>query len=631
MRFQAGGVLWRYWAALLSCAACTGEVTDTSPGASVAGAGSGGAAGGSSSTSGSTSTPGGSASGSSTTSGGTASGSTSASGASASGSSGGPGSGGSASGSTSVSGGSTNTTTECDNATKVVPGQSPVRRLNRFEYNNTISDVLKDDSAPADSFPLEEQSAFDNDANVLRVSRLLVEDYLDAARTLATTALAKPETLSCAAAAATADTATQEKCAGQLVDTWGPKLYRRPVAADERTRLIATFRTARGFLDFAGSARTVFETMLMSPQFLYRLETGTAVDGSPGVLKVDPWGLASRLSYFIWGSAPDDVLTKAAQEGRLVTAADVRREAERMYGSQRSRTVVRRFTRFWLELTNVDQQGKDATLFPDYTPAIGALMRTQTETLAEHLYFDSGGTLGEMLTAPYSYMNQTLAKFLGVSGPAGTAFEKVQLDPAKHSGVLTEPAFLSYNATVDRTHPILRGVFVMRKLLCTPPPDPPAGIVDGTGTVTDPNATQRDRLAAHRTNASCLGCHQFIDPIGLTFENFDAVGRFHDLEKNGNPVDASGSLSNTDVNGPVSNAIELTGKLAQSAQVQKCVTVNWFRYANGRGEVAGDTCSISRASVAMNKAGGSLRELVLALTQTDAFLYRVAPGAEVAP
>jgi hypothetical protein len=512
-----------------------------------------------------------------------------------------------------------------------VPGQSPVRRLNRFEYNNTISDLLKDDSSPADAFPLEESSEFDNDANVLRVSRLLAEGYLEAARNLSTTVLAKADTLPCATAAAAGDTTKQEQCAGQLIDTWGPKVYRRPVAAAERTRLLGTFRTARGFLDFNGATRTVFETMLMAPQFLYRIESGSAVDGSPGVLKVDSWGLASRLSYFLLGSTPDDALLKAAQDGRLVTAADVRREAERLYGSARSRTVVRRFTRFWLELSNVDQQGKDAALFPDYTPAIGSLMRTQTETLAEHLYFDGSGTLGEMLTAPYTYMNKTLAKFMGATGPAGDAFEKVQLDPAKHSGVLTEPAFLSYNATVDKTHPILRGVFVLRKMLCTPPAGPPPGIVDGTGTVTDPNATQRDRLAAHRTNPSCGGCHQFIDPIGLTFENFDAVGRFHDNEKSGQPVNATGALLNTDVDGPVNNVMELTQKLAKSAQVQKCVTVDWFRYANGRGETQADTCSIARVDSAMTKAGGGLRELVLSLTQTDAFLYRVAPGAEVAP
>ncbi|MEO8919364.1 MAG: DUF1592 domain-containing protein [Polyangiaceae bacterium] len=523
------------------------------------------------------------------------------------------------------------TPAQCATPTAVMPGQSPVRRLNRFEYNNTVSDLLQDNTFPADAFPLEEQSAFDNDANVLRASRQLVEGYLGAAETLANTALAKPDTLPCAATAGSADTATAEACAGQLIDTWGAKAYRRPVTADERARLLGTFRSARAFLDFKASLSTVLEAMLMAPQFLYRIESGTAVAGSPDVLKVDAWGLASRLSYFLWSSMPDAALLTAATEGRLATAADVRREAERMYGSDRSRSMVRRFTRFWLDLSNVDQQGKDATLFPDYTPEIGSLMRTQTETLAEHLYFDGGGTLGGLLTAPYSYMNQTLAKFLGASGPTTDAFEKVDLDPTKHSGVLTEPAFLSYNATVDRTHPILRGVFVMRKLLCNPPADPPPGIIDGQGTVTDPNATSRDRLAAHRTSPSCNGCHQFIDPIGLTFENYDAVGRWHANEKSGNPVDASGGLTNTDVDGTVMNAIGLNKKLAQSAQVQKCVTVNWFRYANGRGEVQDDTCSIVRTVDALAKSGGDLRELVLAQTQTDAFLYRVAPGAKVSP
>ncbi|MES1187610.1 MAG: DUF1592 domain-containing protein [Myxococcales bacterium] len=514
---------------------------------------------------------------------------------------------------------------QCAAVGKVMPGQSPVRRLNRVEYNNTVSDLLKDDSSPATSFPLEEQSAFDNDANVLRVSRLLAEGYLGASETLATTALAKPDTLPCAATAAAGDTAAQEQCAGQLIDTWGPKAYRRPLSADERSRLLGTFRSARAFLDFNASARTVMQTMLMSPQFLYRIESGTPVDGNPGVLKVDSWGLASRLSYFLWASMPDDALMKAVQDGKLSTAADVRREAERMYGSTRSRAMVRRFTRYWLDLTNVDQQGKDATLFPDYTASLGSLMRTQTETFAEHLYFDGGGTLKAMLTAPYTYMNQPLAKFMGATGPTTDEFEKVELDPAKHSGVLTEPAFLSYNATVDKTHPIYRGVFVMRKLLCSPPPDPPPGIVDNTGTVTDPNATQRDRLAAHLTSPTCAGCHDLIDPIGLTFENFDAVGRWHDLEKSGKPVDASGALTQSDLDGPVANAIELTKKLGDSAQVQKCVTVNWFRYANGRGEVMNDSCSIAKVADAVAKSNGDLRELVLSLTQTDAFLYRVAP------
>lgn len=586
MLSRARGLRWQYWALALGCVACTGEELPSKG------------------------TPGGQNTPANMAGGGTT------------GSSG-------AAGGTSIATGGLPTTAECTSAGKILPGQSPLRRLNRVEYNNTVSDLLADNSAPADSFPLEEQSTFDNDANVLRVSRLLAEGYLGAAETLAASALAKPDTLPCAATAGAGDTAAQEKCAGELIDTWGSKAFRRPVAEAERTRFMGTFRSARAFLDFKASLSTVLQTMLMSPQFLYRIEGGTPVDGNPGVLRVDPWGLASRLSYFLWASTPDADLLAAAQEGRLTTAADVRREAERMYGSVRSRAMVRRFTRYWLELTNVDQQGKDAALFPDYTATIGSLMRTQTETFAEHLYFDGGGTLNAMLTAPYTYMNQPLAKFMGVSGPTGEAFEKVELDPAKHSGVLTEPAFLSYNATADKTHPIYRGVFVMRKLLCAPPPAPPPGIVDGTGTVTDPNATQRDRLAAHRTDPTCAACHQHIDPIGLTFENFDATGRWQDLDKSA--VDTSGGLSQTDVDGPVANAIELTQKLAQSQQVQKCITVNWFRYANGRGEVMDDSCSIARVAEGLDKSNGDLRELVLSLTQTDAFLYRVAPSAEATP
>jgi hypothetical protein len=423
--------------------------------------------------------------------------------------------------------------------------------------------------------------------------------------------------------------AAQEQCAGQLIDTLGMKAYRRPVTADERTRLVGTFRSARAFLDFKASVSTMLETMLMSPQFLYRIESGTPVDGNPGVLKVDPWGLASRLSYFLWGSMPDDALLNAAKGGQLVTAADVRREAERMYNDKQTRSVVKHFTRYWLELTNVDQQGKDATLFPDYKAAIGTLMRTQTETFAEHLYFDGGGTLNTLLTAPYTYMNQTLAKFMGVTGPTSDAFERVELDPTKHAGVLTEPAFLSYNATVDKTHPILRSVFVMRKLLCNPVGAPPPGVVNGTDSA-GPDANQRQRLMAHRTNPTCAACHDFIDPMGLTFENFDAVGRWRDSEKSG-PIDPSGAITRSDVDGPVANAIELSKKLATSAQVAQCVAVNWFSYANGRGQVMDDTCSVVRLTEALTKSGGDLRELVLAQTQTDAFLYRVAPGAEVAP
>jgi hypothetical protein len=340
--------------------------------------------------------------------------------------------------------------------------------------------------------------------------------------------------------------------------------------------------------------------------------------------------MASRLSYFLWASMPDEALLAAAQEGRLATAADVRREAERMYGSDRSRAVVRHFNRLWLELSGVDGQHKDAAKFPDYTDDIGPLLRTQTETFTENLYFTPGGTLEELFTAPYTYMNQALARFFGASGPTGDAFERVELDPAKHAGVLTEASLMSHFATADRTHPILRGVFVRRKVLCHELPEPPPGITDGRATVVDPNATERERLAVHRIDPSCAGCHQFIDPVGLVFENFDATGRWRDLEA-GKPVDVSGNLDETDVAGPVNGAVELSHKLAQSEQVRECMALNWFRFASGRGETEDDACSVAGVKQAFSQSGGDLRELVLSMTQTDAFLYRTPAHAEVAP
>jgi hypothetical protein len=301
-----------------------------------------------------------------------------------------------------------------------------------------------------------------------------------------------------------------------------------------------------------------------------------------------------------------------------------------MYGSARSRAVVRYFNRLWLELSGIDEQRKDATKFPDYTDEIGPLLRMQTETFTENLYFTPGGKLSELFSAPYTYMNQPLAKFFGVSGPTGAMFEKVNLDPAKHAGVLTEASVMAHNATSDRTHPILRGVFVRRKVLCHEIPDPPAGITDGRATVVDPNATERERLKVHTEVQSCAGCHQFIDPVGLAFENFDATGRWRDLEA-GKAVNATGNLDHTDVAGPVNGAVELAHKLAASEQVRKCVAINWFRFANGRGETADDTCTVARVNQVFSQSGGDLRELVLAMTQTDAFLYRTAPKAEVGP
>ena len=231
-----------------------------------------------------------------------------------------------------------------------------------------------------------------------------------------------------------------------------------------------------------------------------------------------------------------------------------------------------------------------------------------------------------LLTAPFNMMNETLAKYYGVTGPVGDQFVKVDLDPKRNAGLLTQGSIMSWNATSNRTHPILRGKFIREKLLCTQLPNPPDNIVDNRGSVNNPNATERERLAAHRNNATCAACHTLMDPIGFGLENFDASGRWRDLES-GKPVDVSGEITGTDVAGQFVGPIELANKLAGSQEVESCLITNWSRFAYGRAETEQDACSAAWLAQEFRSSGRDLRSLLLSMTQTDAFLYRTAPTA----
>jgi hypothetical protein len=221
-------------------------------------------------------------------------------------------------------------------------------------------------------------------------------------------------------------------------------------------------------------------------------------------------------------------------------------------------------------------------------------------------------------------MNQGLAAYFKVPGISGAQFVKVDLDAKRNAGLVTQASILSWNATTNRTNPIQRGRFIREKLFCSLLPNPPDNIVDNRGLVTDPNATERERLAAHRNSASCAGCHTLMDPIGFGLENFDASGRWRDLE-GGKPVDASGEIVQADVPGAFIGPIELAQRLARSQDVESCLVTNWFRFAQGRPETKEDSCSMSAVAERFRNSGRSLRELVLSMTQTDAFLYRTTP------
>jgi Protein of unknown function (DUF1592)/Protein of unknown function (DUF1588)/Protein of unknown function (DUF1595)/Protein of unknown function (DUF1587)/Protein of unknown function (DUF1585) len=510
-------------------------------------------------------------------------------------------------------------------ASPTEPGPTPIRRLSRAEYNRTVHDLLNDSTAPATQFPGEEVVlGFDNNADQQRVSGLLVEGYQSAAMALSQAAISDlPALLAC-------DPATQgeDACVAAFLNDFGLRIYRRPLQADETSRLLAFYASNKQAFDFPTAVRLLLQAMLQSPHFLYRVETqGTPVSAS--VLKVSGYQLASRLSYLLWSSTPDLPLMQAAAAGALDTPEGIKAQAERLLADPRAKQAVGSFFSQWLDFEKISKIGKSdksSVAFPTFTPGLPGLLRQEAELFVDDVFF-AGGSLSTLLSGNYTFMNQQLAAFYGVSGPSSAAFEKVLLDPQRRAGVLTQGGFLASHAKADQTSPVQRGLFVREQLLCSAPPPPPAN-VNTTLPPPDPRATTRERLTLHRAAPACAGCHALLDPVGFTFEHFDGVGLWRDTES-GKPVDATGELVGTvDADGKLDGALELAAKLSQSAQVQQCIAKQWFRFGYGRSEADLDQCTLQRLSDTFASSGGNWQALVLELTQTDAFRYRtVQPGA----
>jgi hypothetical protein len=508
----------------------------------------------------------------------------------------------------------------------VLTGPSPMRRLTRFEYDNTVRDLLGDEARPARAFPPEELgNGFGNDATSLTVSRLLAEQYAVAARGLSERLLAdRPRFIATLGCGPADDEAT---CARGFIERFGARAWRRPLAAEERDRLFALYGRLRALPQtFDEAAGGVIQAMLQAPQFLYRVELGTPVAGDAKLMKVGQYEMASRLSYFLWGSMPDAPLFAEAEAGRLGTAAEVRAQAERMLGDARARQVVRYFNRTLFGLAGIQGISKSTELFPAFTSQVPSLLQEETERFLDDVIWDGAGDLKTLLTAPYSFMNADLARYYGVDArpdaPKGTAFERVSLDPTRAAGLLTQAGLMASLTPGTQTNPVLRGLFVRRTLLCSaPPPPPPALMVREPEP--DPTLTTRERFRAHSDNKDCAACHKFLDPIGFTFEHYDAIGRWRDTD-NGRPVDTSGEIFGTDVAGPVKDAVQLAGKLASSRAVESCMVGHWLTFGYGRRETPDDACTRARLEQAFTASGGRFRDLLIALTQTDAFLYRPA-------
>jgi len=505
----------------------------------------------------------------------------------------------------------------------IAPGASPVRRMTRVEYDNTVRDLLGDKTRPGLNFPAEEESlGFNNNADTLVVVPILAEQYQDAAEKLAETAVA--EHLPALLGGCNPASLGEATCAEKFVTNFGASVYRRPLVAEETTALLAVFNAGLEQYDFETGIRLVLTTMLQSPAFLYRVEFGAPIDGETAVRKVAPYELASRLSFFLWGSMPDAALFKAAADGKLETKEQVAAQAKRMLADPRARDAVREFHDQWLKLKHIEEVQKDADMFPDFDPAVLTLLRTEAETFIDHVIWDGEGDLNTMLQAPYTFMNAELAKYYGVTGPMTEAFEKVELGPGRASGFLTQGGLMAVLAKANQTSPIHRGKFIRESILCQFIPPPPDN-VDITPPEVDPSLPTRERFIEHSADPFCAGCHQLMDPIGFGFEHFDALGKWRDVEA-GKPIDATGTILSAKVMGDFDGVDGLSTMLVDSPEVEACMTRQWFRFAYGRGETNADTCILDELGAEFAASGRSIPDLLVAITQTDAFMYRAHEG-----
>ncbi|WP_255216363.1 DUF1592 domain-containing protein [Pseudenhygromyxa sp. WMMC2535] len=501
------------------------------------------------------------------------------------------------------------------------PGPAPLRRLTGSQYNNTVRDLFVGAEIPEQTILVDPLVAgYENNAEAQTPSALLIEQYQRAAVAVTAAAMVTPEAwLPCTDDGG----ADPQGCGHQLIADFGRRAFRRPLDAALQATYEGFFDEQLAAEDFRIAAQLTLQAMLQSPQFIYFLESG-ASSGSD-VLTLDDYSMATRLSYFLWDTMPDAELFAAAEAGELTSEAGLLAQTERLLADPRARAATVNFFRQWFDLDSIEQIDLDVATYPSFTPELNASMREELERFVEWVVFDSEGSYAQLLTSDQTWVNPELAAIYGVAAP-GEDWALVDLDASQRAGVLTTTGFLSSRAHAVNPSPVQRGVFVLEHLLCQPPPSPP-GNVSTEVPEDEPSEpkTNRERYQAHTTDPLCQGCHQNIDGIGFGFEHYDSLGAWRDLD-NGFPVDASGELFGSDVDGPFDGAVELAERLAVSEVAQRCAVNNYLRWALGRSPTLDDLCFEADIDAAFIESEGDLQTLVLEIVLSEAFRTRRSEG-----
>jgi Protein of unknown function (DUF1592)/Protein of unknown function (DUF1588)/Protein of unknown function (DUF1587)/Protein of unknown function (DUF1595)/Protein of unknown function (DUF1585) len=481
-----------------------------------------------------------------------------------------------------------------------LPGRVTAHRLNRAEYDNSVRDLLGVDLRPAQDFPRDQYAkGFDNNADVLTMAPLLLEKYLAAADKVISAALSDTS-----ARAALVPCAPSDACARQVLSTFVRRAFRRPVGEEDLSPFLALYGESRAGEDtFDQALGAVLRAVLVSPEFLFRIEH-TPVQSTPKPHRLSGPELASRLSYFLWSSIPDDELLAAAEEGALESSEQIAAQVTRMLKSPKAAAFFENFPGQWLYTRALAEVQPDAALFPGFDAELREALRTETHLFFRALVEEEHSALA-LLQGDFTFVNERLARHYGLSGVGGPDFQRVELTDGVRSGVLTHGGFLTLTSHPNRTSPVKRGKWVLEQLLCSSPPPPPPN-VEALDEGPLSASTVRDRLEEHRSNPACSGCHALMDPIGFGLEHFDAVGSWRNTEE-GVPIDASGVLPG---GATFDGARELGDALAKDPRFSQCLTEKFLVYALGRTLTEEDRCEVAEIAQDFEAGGYRLGQLI---------------------
>jgi cytochrome c553 len=487
-----------------------------------------------------------------------------------------------------------------------------LRLLTRYEYQNTVNDLLGINTSIAAELPIDNRVAgFDNNSEQNIITDTRMDAYLSKAKQLSAQALRDNSDL-------LAICANTENCTEDLIRYIGKRAYRRPLTENEVRQYAGLFSSSATFEE---NAELMLTTMLVSPYFLYRSELG--VEQADGSYKLTAYEIASSLSYLFWGTMPDEALFAAADTGNI----DMISQATRLLSDQRSRTHLGHFAEQWLlSIDALSLDSKDPNIFPEFTPEVKDAMAEELKQFFNYVVFNTDGKYKDLFTDEYVIINRLLADYYNLSTPSGDDFEVVPVNDGTRTGILSLGSVLARYASSIDSSPIKRGVFLRERIMCQDIPLPGPDI-DGTPPALDPNMTTRERFALHTEDPVCASCHKYIDEPGFGFGAYDGAAKFHTTE-NGQTIDASGKILGLENYRPdnyveFNNLNEMSQILSQSDNAAKCIATQYYRFASGSAEEQGN-CALEELQQRFTDQNYDLQFLLLEIVNSRHFTHRRA-------